>query len=140
MEHITIANIEKEIASLLDTKPMTKENLDRFVLLCQAMKHMSGMHREFTEEDAVEWAKKMNPPARWTKEQTTAVMEQRGYHHKACEFWVVMNSLASDYGKTMAKYGADKPEIWADLAHDFIQDTDAEEDKVGRYWRDIVKK
>ena len=49
-----------------------------------------------------------------------------------------MNMLVSDYGKTMAKYSADRPEIWADLAHDFIADKDAVEDKVGRYWRDTV--
>ena len=139
MEHITTANIEKEITNILDNKPMSCDNLERFVLLCKAMKYLGKTHREFTEEDAKEWAKHMNPPARWTMEQTTAVMRQNGYKHKPCEFWVIMNMLFSDYGKTMIKYGADKPEIWAALAHDFIDDIDADEDKVGRYWRDIVK-
>jgi hypothetical protein len=66
-------------------------------------------------------------------------MNQRGYHHKPCEFWAVMNMMASDYGATMAKHGADKPEVWADMADAFIKDPDAEGDKVGRYWRDIAK-
>jgi hypothetical protein len=140
MRHITVENIEKEMMELLDEAPMTCANLEKFVLLARTMKYMGKVRREFTEEDAREWAMHMNPPARWTMDQTTAVMQQRGYNHKPCEFWVVMNMLASDYGKTAAKYGVDKPEFWADLTCDFISDADAVDGKVGRYWRDIVKK
>lgn len=139
MEHITIGNIEKEIQNILEHKPLTCDNLERFVLLCRSMKYLGRIHQEFTEEDAKEWAKHMSPPARWTMEQTTAVMGQNGYYHKPCEFWIVMNMMFSDYGKTMIKYGADKPEIWAAMAHDFLDDPDAQPDKTGRYWRDIVK-
>ena len=139
MEHITIENIEKEIQYILDHKPMSCDNLERFVLLCQAMKYMERIHHEFTEEDAKEWAKHMDPPPRWAMEQTSAVMAQNGYYHKPCEFWVVMNMLFSDYGKTLIKNNMDKPEIWAAMAHDFLDDPDAQPDKVGRYWRDIVK-
>ena len=103
------------------------------------MQNLKKMHHEFTEEDAKEWAKHMNPPARWTMDQTTAVMHQNGYNHKPCEFWVVMNMLFSDYGKTMIKNNMDKPEVWAALANDFLDDGDAVKDKVGRYWRDIMK-
>ena len=139
MEHITLANIEKEIYHIIEHKPMTRENLEAFVLLSRAMKYMKHVHRQFTEEDSKEWVSHMNPPARWTMEQTTAVMHQRGYDHKPCEFYAVMNMLASDYGKTMAKYNADRPEIWADLAHDWIDDKDVPDNKVGKYWRDIVE-
>ena len=139
MEQITTANIEKEISNLLENAPMSFANLEKFVLLCKAMKYLGKLHREFTEEDAKEWARHMNPPARWTMEQTTAVMHKHNYDHRPCEFYAVMNALASDYGKTMAKYGMDKPEVWADLAHDWLADADAEEDKTGRYWRDVVK-
>lgn len=139
MERITTANIEREIEHLLDCAPMNYCNLEKLVLLCKSMKYLSRIHREFTEADARDWMAKMDPPARWTLEQTTAVMKQRGYDHPSHEFCVVMNALVSDYGKTMAKYGADRPEIWADLAHDWLEDHDAEPDKAGRYWRDIVK-
>lgn len=139
MEHITVENIEKETRNILDNKPMTCENLERFVLLCRAMKYMGWMEHEFTEEHARKWMNALPGGPHWTKDQTTAVMRQCGYDHKPCEFWAVMNALYSDYGKTMAKHGADKPNIWADLAHDWIDDADAVEDKVGRYWRDIVR-
>lgn len=139
MEHITVENIEKEIQYILENKPLTCDNLERFVLLCRAMKYLGRMHHAFTEEDAKEWANQMNPPARWTMEQTTAVMTQNGYNHKPCEFWITMNMLFSDYGKTLIKNNMDKPEIWAAMAHDFLDDPDARPDKLGRYWRDVVK-
>lgn len=139
MEAFTIENIEKWLTEFVETMPLTPANAEKFNIMCKAMKNMSHMHHEFTEEDAKEWAKHMNPPARWTMEQTTSVMHQRGYNHRPCEFWVVMNALFSDYGKTIIKYNADKPELWADMAHDFIDDGDAVEDKVAKYWRDVVK-
>ena len=118
---------------------MTCDNLERFVLLSKAMKYLSHVHREFTQEDAEAWIAAMDPPARWTLEQTTSVMRSHGFHHKPCEFWVAMNALYSDYGKTAAKHGMDKTDFWAEMADDFIDDMDAEPDKIGRYWRDIVR-
>ena len=139
MHKITTGCIEKEIENLLENGSFSYSNLERFNMLCKAMRNLSHIHREFTEADAQEWAKSMNPPAKWTMDQTTAVMKQCGYCHDACEFWVVMNAMYSDYGKTLAKHNVDKTEVWAALAHDFIDDPDAESDKVGRYWRDIVR-
>ena len=139
MEKFTQPNIEKWLEDFAREMPLTCANAEKFNILCKAMKNMGFMHMEFTEADAKEWVKHMNPPARWTMDQVTAVMRQQGYTHKPCEFYAVMNALASDYGKTMAKYGVDRPDVWADLAHDWLCDMDAEDGKVGRYWRDIVR-
>lgn len=139
MKNINIENIEHEIMELVENAPMTCANLERFNILSEAMSHMKHVHREFTEEDAKKWVASMDPPAKWTKEQTTDVMTKQGYYHKPCEFWAVMNALYSDYGKTMQKFGADKPEVWAALAHDWLDDEDALPGKAGRYYRDIVK-
>lgn len=137
---ISIPAIEEEMHELLEKGWMCRDDLKMLVLLGDAMQYLAHTDREFTEADANDWVAHMNPPARWSMEQTTAVMRQRGYDHKPCVFWATMNAMASDYGKTMAKYGADKPEVWADLADDFIEDADAVDGKVGRYWRDIVKR
>ena len=139
MMHITKANIENEITKMLEHSPMTCDNLERYVLLCKAMKYIDHTDREFTEADAREWAEHMDPPARWTMEQTTAVMRKYGYNHKPCVFYAVMNMLWSDYGKTVSKFGFDIVDLWAEMADDFIDDVDAEDMKVGRYWRDIVR-
>ena len=139
MSGITNECIEKELQSLLEKGSLNPSNIRWFNDLCKAMWNLSKMRHEFTEEDAKEWAKHMDPPARWTMEQTTAVMNQNGYYHNPCEFWITMNMLFSDYGKTLIKNNMDKPEIWAALAHDFLADPDAKADKLGRYWRDVVK-
>ena len=139
MYKITNECIEKELTELLDHAPFSYGNLEKFNILCNAMWNLSKMRHSFTEEDAKDWAKHMDPPPRWTMEQTTAVMNQHGYYHKPCEFWITMNMLFSDYGKTLIKFSMDKPEIWAALANDFLTDPDAQPDKLGRYWRDVVK-
>jgi hypothetical protein len=135
---ITNECVEKELKELLEHAPFSYGNLEKLNILCKAMWNLSKMHHAFTEEDAKEWAKHMDPPARWTMEQTTAVMNQNGYYHKPCEFWITMNMLFSDYGKTLIKNNMDKPEIWAAMAHDFLDAPDAQPDKVGRYWRAVV--
>ena len=139
MYKITNECIEKELKELLEKAPFSYANLEKLNILCKAMWNLSKMHHSFTEEDAKEWVQSMNPPAKWTMEQTTSVMNFHGFHYDPCAFWVVMNVLYSDYGKTIAKHNLDKPEVWASLANDFLQDADAVPDKLARYWRDIVK-
>ena len=139
MKQFTQKHIEEWLEEFVEEMPLTCANAEKFNIMCKAMKNLGHMGREFTEEDAREWVASMNPPGKWTMEQTTEVMHKQGYSHRPCEFWAVMNALYSDYGKTMAKIGADKPEVWAALAHDWLEDADAEEDKAGRYWRDVVK-
>lgn len=138
MEHITIPNIEREMKYVLEHQPMCRSSLAEFVTLGQAMEYMKHVHREFTEEDARNWVAHMDPPARWTMDQATAVMHQYGYDHEPWTFYAVMNMLNSDMGRSMARYGADRTEIWAALANDWLSDPDAVPDKPGRYWRDIV--
>jgi hypothetical protein len=136
---ITIPNIEEEMREILKKGWMCRDDIKHLVLLGEAMDVMHHVDREFTEEDARKWVEHMDPPARWTMEQTTAVMRQFGYSHRPCVFYAVMNMLFSDYGRTVIRFNVDKPEFWAALAHDFIDDPDAEDMKVGRYWRDIVR-
>lgn len=139
MHEFTQQHVEKWLSEFTEKMPLNCANAEKFNIMCEAMRNMNHIHREFTEEDAKKWVEGMTPPARWTMEQTTTVMNQYGYHHRPCEFWAVMNAMYSDYGKTMEKYGIDNANVWADLAHDFITDEDSVKDKVGKYWRDIVR-
>ena len=137
---ITLPNIEREIKELLEKGWMCRDDLKKLVLLGEAMEMMGHTDREFTESDAREWVSHMDPPGRWSMEQTTAVMRQHGYDHRPCVFYAVMNMMWSDYGKTVGKFGVDRADFWAEMANDFISDPDAEDMKVGRYWRDIVRR
>ena len=139
MEKITLQAVEHEMTELLEHNGMTMGALERFNVLSNARHNLAAMPCHFDEETAREWVARMNPAARWDLAQTTAVMQSKGYNHRPCEFWAVMNMLYSDYGKVMAKYGADKPEIWADMADAWITDPDARGNKTGRYYRDIVE-
>lgn len=136
---ITIHNIEKEIQEILKDGWMCRDDLKKLVLLGEAMEMMGHVDREFTEADAKAWVSLMDPPGKWSMEQTTVVMRQHGYDHRPCVFYAVMNMLWSDYGKTVSKFGVDRVDFWAEMANDFISDRDAEDMKVGRYWRDIVR-
>lgn len=142
MGKMTLECVEKELREIVDC-PMTMENLRLYVLLCQAKEYMHKWDRRgghaLTREDAERWVKHMTPAARWTMEQTTSVMQQKGYKHDPHVFFAVMNSMASDYGKTIAKYGMDKPEVWAELTNDWLEDDDAVDGKAEVYYREIVK-
>ena len=137
---ITISNIEHEMKRIMTEGWMCRDDLKELVLLSDAMKVLGHADREFTEADAREWVSHMDPPARWTMEQTTAVMRQHGYEHRPCVFYAVMNMLVSDYGKVASRFSMDRVDFWAEMANAFIDDPDAEDMKVGRYWRDIVRK
>lgn len=139
MEKITLQTVDHDIEELLEHGSLTMSNLEEFNALSWARKNLADMPCHFDEETAREWVARMNPAARWDMAQTTAVMQSKGYNHRPCEFWAVTNMLNSDYGKVMAKYGADKPEIWADMADAWLTDPDARGHKVGRYYRDIVE-
>lgn len=134
---IDLKSIDNEIRELMG-KPMTPGNIRLMADLRQARKCVRDMGEEFTEDDAKAWVAAMKPGAKWTMEQTSALMASKGYSHRPCEFWVVMNMLYSDYGKMLARYNADKPEVYADMADAFLTDPDAAPHKVGRYWREIV--
>lgn len=62
-----------------------------------------------------------------------------GIHDRA-EFYAIMNAVWSDYGKTAQKYGVDKPDFWADLAHDWLADSDANHNKAAIYYAKIALK
>ena len=136
---ITISNIEHDMKRIMSEGWMCRDDLKELVLLGDAMTVLGHTDREFTEADAREWVSHMDPPARWTMDQTTAVMRQHGYEHRPWVFYAVMNMLVSDYGKVASRFSMDRVDFWAEMANAFIDDPDAEDMKVGRYWRDIVK-
>lgn len=83
MECITIASIDAELEKVLAV-PMSVRSLELFNLLCRARKHLAKMGCHFGETEAREWVAKMSPAAKWTMEQTTTLMRQKGYDHPPC--------------------------------------------------------
>ena len=135
---IDYKSIDHEVGELMH-KPMTPGNIDMLAKLHQARQCVGAHCTELDPEDAKKWGGSMNPGAKWTQDQTTAVMRQRGYDYKPMDFWVAMNAMYSDYGKVGAKHNMDKPEFWADMADAFLSDPDARKGKLARYYWDIVE-
>ena len=135
---IDYKSIDKEIADLMQ-QPMTPSNIHMMAELRQARKCVGEHCTVLDPEDAKKWVAGMHPGAKWSQDQTTAVMHSRGYDHKPVDFWVAMNAMYSDYGKVAAKHNMDKPEFWADMADAFLSDPDARKGKLARYYWDIVE-
>ena len=94
-------------------------------------------HDALTEEEAIEYVAHMrnkdgSTGAHWTMQQTTDYMRSHdGFEmlNPNC-FYVAMNMMYSDYYKPTRT-----TETYAMLAKDFIEDTDAPQDKVKRYMK-----
>lgn len=143
---LTCEYFEQEIDDILSRKSISCNELEVLKNLL-VTKHFLGKEMSETskmsEETAREWVSKMENTdgttgAHWTIDATTAVRDKLGLKH-ICkyEFWAVMNSLYSDYGKTLAKTNA-TPEIYGELARDWIEDDDAVKAKASAYYRYVV--
>lgn len=143
---LTCEYFEQEIDNILSHKSLSCNELEVLKNLL-VTKHFLGKEMSETskmsEETAREWVSKMENTdgttgAHWTIDATTVIRDKLGLKH-ICkyEFWAVMNSLYSDYGKTLAKTNA-TPEIYGELARDWIEDDDAVKAKASAYYRYVV--
>ena len=110
---------------------------------------MQGGHAQWTpkltKETAEEWARGMENEdgtkgPHWTMEQAKQVMAQRGISLDPIQFWIAMNAMYSDYGKVFKKHGVgDKIDLYVDMAKAFIEDKDAQPEKLARYFEHVVR-
>lgn len=77
--------------------------------------------------------------AHWPMEQTSAILEQRGYSCDPAEFYVVMNMMYSDYHNVFKRYGVESPDFYAEMSKAWIDDPDAKKDKTAEYFCHVVK-
>lgn len=100
---------------------------------------MGGGYIPFTREIAEEWTSHMenedgSKGPHWSMEQTKQVQAQRGIECDPLEFWVAMNMIYSDYCKAAKKANANTIDFYADMAKSFLDDKDAPQDKLARYY------
>lgn len=100
---------------------------------------------KLTKEMADEWMYSLQNEdgtqgPHWTLEQTKQVMAQKGVKADPFEFFAVLNAMYADYCKVFKKHGVgDKLDFYVDMAKAFIDDKDASEGKVVKYFENIVK-
>lgn len=101
-----------------DVEPLTRERAERWV---QSMHNASGMRGQH-----------------WTMDQAKQIMARCGYQDDPVEFYAALNMMMSDYAKAAQKLGVDKEDFYAAMAHAFLNDDDAQRDKLARYYRYVV--
>lgn len=103
----------------------------------------SHMMRPIDKQTAEEWTRKMRNSdgsmgPHWKMEQVKQVMQQKGIDKDPIEFYVTMNMLYSDYGQVAKTHGINSVDFYIDLAKAFLDDPDAGDDKLMKYYEYIV--
>lgn len=125
---------------------MTRENVMTLAALLYIKKHMSedadkseDTHPcKMTREEAEAWVHGMENAD--GSEGGFFSMAETDAHRGDCdsvEFWVAMNMMKSDYGVVAKRYGVDRPAFYADMAHAFLDDKDANPGKLCLYHKYI---
>lgn len=93
-----------------------------------------------TEEMAKEWVSSMRPMAKWTMEDTNAVLKQYGLNIDPIQFYVVMNMLYSDM-KNVLGSGDDEESLekYVEATKDWLNDDDVGKDKLYDYYKYVIK-
>lgn len=104
--------------------------------------HTEHAHH-FTRQMAMEWTAGMvnadgTRGPHWTMEETEKLRKQHSLDCDPAEFWVVLNSLYSDYCEALRESGISTPEVYIRLAKAWIWDKDAVPDKAAAYYTYVV--
>lgn len=105
---------------------------------------------EFDRETAEEWVRNMhnedkNHPrgGKWSAEALKPMAQKYSIPTEGKRFWefyAMVNAMYSDYSEVAKKFGITSPEFYVCLAKAFMNDKDAEDDKVALYYEYIAKK
>lgn len=106
----------------------------------------SDSHDKLDKQTAMEWVESMEDSVgvrggKYTWHQAQQMGQQVGMHgeEQMIEFYAIVNAMYSDYSQAAKKFGVDKPDFYACLAKAFIEDKDAVEGKVYKYYECIAK-
>ena len=99
-------------------------------------KMLKGVALHIDHKEAREIVTKMNPSGEhWNMDQIEKAIAEKGVHHdKLLYYYLVMNMAYNDYKKTAEKFNLDNVDFYFCIAHDFIEDPDAKEFKVEKYF------
>ena len=98
----------------------------------------------FNRQMAEEWVSQMRNAdgtrgPHFSMDKAKEVMKQYNVDCDPMEFWVVINSLYSDYDQALKKNNASTLELYACLAKAWIEDQDAVPNKLSAYYTYVVK-
>ena len=76
----------------------------------------------------------------WTIEKTEEARTWRGIRYAPLEFYVAMNAMYSDSARAAEKVNANSVDFYAYMARAFLDDKDAGDGKVSKYFSCVVKR
>lgn len=77
--------------------------------------------------------------AHWDFAQTKQVLESNGYQCDPAEFYLAMNMMYSDYFSVANRFGVNTVDFYSAMAKAFLDDKDAGEMKIEKYFEYVVK-
>lgn len=131
----------EDLMTLADVSEMSldkfKEEEPEFYEYLESLLYETYYGKVISEEMAENWVSNMQPYHEyWSKEQTDNVMKQYASNVKPLDWFVVLNMMYNDYRDVL---GIDEVDIYAKLAKGWLTDSDAKEDKLYCYYKNIVK-
>ena len=99
---------------------------------------------DFNRQMAEEWVSQMRNSdgtrgPHFSTEKAKEIMKQYNVDCDPLEFWLVINSLYSDYDQALKKNNASTLELYACLAKAWIEDQDAVPNKLAAYYTYVVE-
>ena len=100
------------------------------------LKALKSVALRIDHKEAREIVERMEPHGEhWDMEQIEKYLADKPVHHdKTIHYYMVMNMAYNDYRHTAERFNADTTDFYYCLAHDFIEDPDANEFKVEFYF------
>ena len=118
---------------------MTREEICDEIL-CMLLRLKKRWPDEEDENWAEHWVEKMRPKARWSWQEVKDAQKAVGDNHNTTLMWAAINATWSDMGKVLEELGITQPGPVLKLARAFwLEDEDAVEEKMKRYYEEIVK-
>lgn len=99
-------------------------------------KTLKGVALRIDHKEAQEIVGRMEPYGEhWTMETIKKFLSDKPVSSdENLHYYLVMNMMYNDYRRTAEKFGTDTAEFYFYLAQDFIEDPDAKEFKVEKYF------
>lgn len=108
--------------------------------------HSKEVTYDLSKETAEKWVSEMLKPeggkgGKWTYQNVSDLLKAKGSNLPVVDMYVAMNMMYSDYGSTLSKYVSATPDLYFDLAKDWVTDKDisAGDKKTAVYYHCIVK-
>lgn len=127
-------NVDEVTAVLDDAMGIIKDRMPD--LYHETIHQLAAIAYAITPEEARDKVRSMRPYGqKWDYDTVKAFLAAKGINNDVCKYYLCMNMAYNDYYKTAESVGkGEDPEFYFSIARDFINDADAKDFKVEKYF------